>query len=112
MTINELATEAHAIAREKGWYDGPPRSVPELIALMHSELSEALEAYREGDGVPLAEIEASGNGKPEGFAVELADTIIRIADAAAYLGIDLEAAIVAKMRYNRTRPRRHGGKLA
>ena len=52
----------------------------------------------------------SGNGKPEGVASELADTVIRIADMCGALGIDLEAAIVAKVAYNAGRPYRHGGK--
>jgi len=50
------------------------------------------------------------NGKPEGVASELADTVIRICDLAGMLGLDLGKAIVEKMVYNETRPHRHGGK--
>jgi len=50
--------------------------------------------------------------KPVGFAVELADTLIRICDLAESAGIDLNAALKIKMNYNATRPWRHGGKLA
>lgn len=107
--LNSLAKDAHAIALSKGWYGPDGRGIPELIALVHSELSEALECYR--DGMPVQAIEVI-DGKPEGFAVELADTIIRIADMAGYLGLDLDRATALKMAYNRTRPVRHGGKKA
>ena len=42
--------------------------------------------------------------------MELADCVIRIADMAELLGIDLEGCIRVKMEYNKTRPHRHGGK--
>lgn len=48
--------------------------------------------------------------KPEGIATELADTIIRILDYAAAVGIDIDAAIMAKHTYNKDRPYQHGGK--
>ncbi len=70
------------------------RKTGTLIALIHSELSEALEAHREGD--------------VENFAEEMADVVIRVADLCGGYGIDLEAAIVAKMERNRQRPRLHG----
>jgi len=64
--------------------------------LIHSEVSEALEAYRKGDA--------------ENFAEELADIAIRLLDAAGGYGIDLESEIVKKHEYNKTREYRHGGK--
>lgn len=103
--VRELVQVAHANAVAKGFHDPSP-SFGDLIALAHSELSEALEAYRE-NGLASG---VSGNGKPEGVASELADTVIRIADMCGALGIDLEAAIVAKVAYNAGRPYRHGGK--
>jgi NTP pyrophosphatase (non-canonical NTP hydrolase) len=110
MTINELSEAAHQLAKEKGWYD-TERSFPELIALCHSELSEALESYR--NGYELDEVwTESPFSKPEGVPIELADLIIRVCDLAGFYGIDLDAAIAAKMTYNATRPYRHGGKLA
>lgn len=108
MNIKDLQKEAYAIAKEKGWHD-EPRSVGDLIALCHSELSEALEAYRDTGTRPMP-IDTTLQEKPEGFAVELADCIIRIMDMAELYNIDLETVIGWKMAYNKTRSYRHGGK--
>ena len=107
MTISEIQKEVHRLAIEKGWYESS-RTVPELLCLVHSEISEALEEYRNGHNLTYL----GEGGKPEGLPIELADAVIRICDMAEGLGIDLENAIVAKHAYNRTRPHRHGGKLA
>lgn len=77
------------------------------IALIMSELAEALEAIRSGH--PMNE-SWEENGKPEGVGSEFADAIVRIADQCGRAGIDLNAELVRKMRYNTTRPWRHGGK--
>ena len=110
MTIKELVDNAHAMSRSKGWYDGADaqRNVPEMLALIHSEVSEALEDYRVG---AMAE-DARENGKPCGFPSEIADIVIRVADLCGYLGIDLEGAVERKMSYNQTREYRHGNKRA
>lgn len=74
----------------------PRRNVPEMIALMHSELSEALEAYRKNlfdDKIV---------NRP-GIEVEFADTIIRIMDCAGGLGLDVAGALVEKLEYNAVR---------
>ena len=106
--IRDLQNAAHALACHKGWWE-KPRELPELLALIHSEISEALQAYR--DGMPVGNRwETRPDGKPEGVAVELADAVIRIFDLCEYFGIDLEEVLWAKMDYNRTRPKRHGGK--
>ncbi|WP_317380446.1 hypothetical protein [uncultured Intestinimonas sp.] len=102
--LNELAKEAHQIAKEHGWWDQEP-TFGDLVALMHSELSEALEEYRAGRPMVWHK-----EDKPEGISVELADCIIRILDWAGKEGVDLDAVIREKMAYNRTRPYRHGGK--
>lgn len=106
MTIAELMTESFDCSEAKGWHD-VPRSLAEDIALAHSELSEALEAHRDGD--KMDEI-SFVNGKPEGVAVELADVLIRLADTCKRFNIPLEMALHVKMAYNRTRSYRHGGK--
>ncbi len=112
MTLDEIIREAHENAVDKGWWGEDGRAdkpFGELIALMHSELSEALEEYRNGRG--LHEIYESEGGKPEGVPVELADVVIRIADFCGRHGIDLSWAVRSKMAYNKTRPYRHGGKV-
>jgi NTP pyrophosphatase (non-canonical NTP hydrolase) len=108
MNIYDLQNEAHETAVEKGWWDDvdPVKSIPEKLALIHSEISEALEAYRD-DQMGYWQTE---EGKPEGFGVELADAIIRILDLAGALNISLEYCIESKMEYNKTRPHRHGNR--
>ena len=109
MQINELVKEVGQNAREHGWWDGEERTFGELISLCHSELSEALQEYR--DGRQPTETYLSGKGKPEGIPSELADTVIRIMDMCDHYGIDLEAAIVEKHQFNKSRPYRHGNKV-
>ena len=108
MELNELVKKAHRNAVEHGWHDDK-RTFGELIALCHSELSEALEEHRTGVG--YTEEYTDPTLKPCGIPSELADVVIRIADMCGLYGIDLEAAIAKKMEYNRTRPYRHGGKV-
>jgi len=108
--INELIKKAHHNAIDKGWHD-EERSFGELIALCHSELSEALEEHRNGMENNGIYYNKSKPDKPEGIPVELADVVIRIFDICGLYGIDLEEAIRIKMAYNATRPHRHGGKV-
>ena len=115
MTIQELIRRSHETAVTKGWYDDCPGAltppmVAEKLCLVHAEVSEALEEVR--NCADLGHVYTGAKGKPEGFLVEVADVLIRLADLVgkAGLGEDLEAAIVAKMAYNATRPHRHGGK--
>ncbi len=103
-TITYLCRECHRISRDRGWYDEGERNFGELIALVHSELSEALEAYRDGDPPDKHLPHLSS------VQVELADTLIRVFDLAEYLDIDLEMAVIDKMEFNKTREYRHGGK--
>ena len=104
LTINELVEVAHYFAASKGFWDDEP-NLGEKIALIHSELSEALEEVRAGHA-PDEVYEA--DGKPEGLPIELADVVIRVADLCGHYGIDLNAVVRQKLLYNQTRPAKHG----
>lgn len=103
-SLNELATEIHLIAKDHGWWE-TNRNFGEMIALIHSELSEALEAHRNHELAIHYK-----DKKPEGWAVELIDCIIRILDTLRAGGCDIDDLIKAKIEYNKTRPYKHGGK--
>ena len=101
--INELCETANKTAVAHGWWDDE-RSFGECIALMHSELSEALEFDRHGNG--------ASDHIPEftGVEEELADVLIRIFDYCGRKNLRLGEAIVAKMQFNESRPYKHGKK--
>ena len=106
MRLNDFAEDVHQIAVEHGWWIKPP-SFPEVIALCHSELSEALEEYRKGKGANETYVI---NGAPQGIPFELADVILRILDYCGHEGIDIERCLEEKKNFNRNRTFMHGGK--
>jgi NTP pyrophosphatase (non-canonical NTP hydrolase) len=113
MKINDMAKMAYDNSRAHGFWDGVEpydvRVIPLKLVLIHSEVSEALEVYREEpDEESVRAPRYSHAGKPIGLDSELADIIIRVGDLAAHLGIDLERAITEKHLYNVSRPRMHG----
>lgn len=105
--INEMVDAVTKNAKDKGWENS--WNIFEKLALCHSEISEALEELR--DGSKPTDIYFL-DGKPEGFPIEIADTVIRLMHICGHYGINLEEALNIKMEYNKTRPYRHGNKVA
>lgn len=93
---------------EKGW-DKCERSCVEHVALIHSELSEALEELRKGHDPD--HVYFGKDGKPEGFPIELADAAIRIMNVLTEIGLDLEDMVRVKSEYNKTREALHGKRM-
>ena len=97
---------ASDVSESRGWYipKDDPEKLGNKIALMHSELTEALEALRNGDQrsdhIPVF----------TGMEEEFADTIIRIMHFAERMNLRVAEAILAKIEFNATRPYKHGGK--
>jgi len=92
--LNDLAKEAYRIAREHGFWSNN-RNVGTSIALMHTELSEAMQGYRKNEEwhAPVGE--------------DMADTIIRILDFCERHRINIGQAVIEKMKKNDARPYLH-----
>ena len=105
LSLTNLAKDIHDNAKAHGWWD-KPRSFGDIIALCHSELSEALEEYRNDKPA----IYYGEDGKPEGTAVEMIECIIRILDWCGHEALDVDEILKIKHEYNKSRAYRHGGK--
>jgi NTP pyrophosphatase (non-canonical NTP hydrolase) len=109
LTIPGLQRACLADAEALGWTT-EDIDFPEQCALLHSEVSEALESYRKREPYLWHDPTSSPPNKPCGIASEYADLAIRLFHYCEKMGIDLAAAIATKRRYNLTRGYRHGGK--
>lgn len=108
--LNTLLDISYTVADMNGWHPKGEGGFTfgDKIALIHSELSEALEEYRKGH--TPREVYFQEDGKPEGIPTELADVLIRVLDLCGEYSIDIESAIHLKTGYNSSRGWRHGGK--
>jgi NTP pyrophosphatase (non-canonical NTP hydrolase) len=117
VTLNEIGRTAYESAKLNGWHEARKdenhvlreTSTPERLALIHSEVSEGLEAFRKHGSLGWY----GEDDKPEGLASELADIIIRTCELAEWFSYDLEVEVLEKMRWNTIRtdvPVKEGGK--
>jgi len=104
--LNEMAKEFHSLNVDKGFWDDS-RDPLKVLMLIVTELSEAAEEFRHDQ--PANHTYYLGP-EPKGVPIEMADAIIRILDACAAWGIDLDEAVMIKYHYNKTRPFMHGKK--
>ncbi len=123
MGLTELAKQIHKNNKEKGFHKRHIE-VGTLIALMHSELSEALEAHRKNRSADLTQFDFERQGTPfheksitamafednikDTIEDEMADTIIRILDFCGLHDIDIQRHLTLKLAYNESRAEKHG----
>ena len=125
-TLSDLIEEIRNLNTEKGWrehfdqYAIPPRTGPwfaAYVALAQSELSEALDAYRDKEWSDSKEVIAPEDyrgdpvRKPIGVGPELADALIRILDMVDIWNVDIEWELERVLAFGWTRPYQHGGRV-
>lgn len=115
MNMTELSRDIRFFNGKKG-FESPAVDIDRKLLLVVSEVCEAQEELRDGK-LPneiyyLDEIQGlSTKGKPCGFPVEIADTIIRLLDICGAFDIDIQSIIEEKLAYNKIRPAKHGRKF-
>lgn len=111
--FDRMIEEVYRLNVSKGWFE-QERTVGDMVALAHAEISEVLEAYRDHEFADATKGNPPGfeaaTPKPEGVGAEMADVLIRLLDMAKRWDIDLIAEYDRKMKFNWTRPYRHGRK--
>ncbi len=106
-SVGQLSAIINDWSNGLGWWENAEQqSIPTKLVLIHSEVTEALESWRNGEEPDFVH----PDGKPDGWGVELADVIIRCLDLATQHGLNMEDMLLRKMMYNAGRPYRHGGK--
>ena len=118
--LSSAEEDVYRVNVANGWFDDD-RTVGDDIALLHTEVSEMFEAYREGGLGDQTAITASditgvrqpGDAlpKPEGFGSEVADVLIRLLDTCKRRGVNLAWEFERKLAFNATRGHKHGGKI-
>ena len=107
LMLNELARKCRETSNSKGFFTDWTNVNTKLL-LVHCEISEAAEEVRAGRRNEVYYSERNGKPKPEGFAMEVADAIIRLLELSDSLGLNIEGAVAEKMAYNEGRPYLHG----
>ena len=111
--LNELGKGFLEVSTTHGFTTGSESTLDttEKLMLSVSELAEALEELRSGNHPQLIYYKPDKPNKPEGFPIEMADTIIRLLQLCVALGIDIDYAVALKDSYNKSRPFKHGKKF-
>ena len=125
--LNEISKQVYEANKLKG-FDVKKENIGQTLCLIHSEISEALEAIRKDkkanmngynamkwSNVDETGVNAIQNFKDsfnycikDTFEDEIADTFIRLFDLVGFLGIDIDKHIELKMKFNATREHKHG----